>query len=105
MLAATVRVENAPKWVCFQVPSRKINALIPHSASVDVKTQCIQAFGRLSEHLAVSDCFSDAEIIFISHSVQLLFVSRRMHKDAVYFDRFLLSLPLFFCSLVSWRMA
>lgn len=40
------------------------------------------------ENLAVSDCFSVAEIIFISNSVQLLFVREGMRQDTVYFDGF-----------------
>lgn len=36
----------------------------------------------------VPDCFSVAEIIFIPHFVQLLFVGGRMQKrKTVYFDR------------------
>ena len=63
--------------------------------SVDVKTQSISGSVSHSEHLVVSDCFSVAGIIFISHSVQLLFVSERTQKDTVYFDGFL---PSFFPS-------
>lgn len=70
--------------------------------SVDVKTQSISGSVSHSEHLVLSDCFSVAEIIFISHSVQLLFVSERTQKDTVYFDGFL---PSFFFLLTSLSCA
>lgn len=39
--------------------------------------------------------FLVAEIIFISNSVQLLFVREGMRQDAVYFDGFVFSPPPF----------
>lgn len=59
-----------------------MNGLIPHSLSADAERS---GFVTGSEHLVVSDCFSVAEIIFISQSVQLLFGRERMCQDGVLF--------------------
>lgn len=69
----------------------KPNGLILQSESVDMKMQNIQALWE-TDYLVVSDCFSVAEIIFIPHFVQLLFVRERMQQGTFYFDGFLFSL-------------
>lgn len=56
-------------------------------------TRSVQALCTTREPSGV--VFLVAEIIFISNSVQLLFVREGMRQDAVYFDGFVFSPPPF----------
>lgn len=85
--------KKAPKSICFQSLSDKINGLIPKPSERRCNDTERSSFVYDSREPS-GVVFLVAEIIFISNSVQLLFVREGMRQDAVYFDGFVFSPPL-----------
>lgn len=87
-------LKKAPKSICFQSLFDKINGLIPKPSERRCNDTERSSFVYDSREPS-GVVFLVAEIIFISNSVQLLFVREGMRQDAVYFDGFVFSPPPF----------